>query len=177
MQCSVPLKRVYSSKRMLLTSVASPQGARVASFRLAIFGSPGPRSQIDGTCSFVPFRVCVRQDDDGHPYGVEPLGNIFLGRSSNCKPKGLGALAIFDVSFHELSRLARWQFHRHTERAKMQKHFTTAWLLWLFLSARPFRGRIPTYMQPPRSCGHPSPPPRCVLPPPPFRDKLPPPPS
>eukprot|EP00903_Cladosiphon_okamuranus_P006136 g6039.t1 len=34
--------------------------------------------------------------DDGHPYGVEPRGNIFLGRSSNCKPKGLGTLAVFD---------------------------------------------------------------------------------
>ena len=31
---------------------------------------------------------------------MEPLGNIFLGRSSNCKPQGLGTLAIFDVSFH-----------------------------------------------------------------------------
>eukprot|EP00752_Nemacystus_decipiens_P007525 g6725.t1 len=36
------------------------------------------------------------KDDDGHPYGVEPLGNIFLGRSANCKPQGLGTLAIFD---------------------------------------------------------------------------------
>eukprot|EP00904_Undaria_pinnatifida_P004790 jgi/Undpi1/1440/HiC_scaffold_11.g04831.m1 len=35
-------------------------------------------------------------DDDGHPYGVEPLGNIFLGRSSNCRPRGLGTLAVFD---------------------------------------------------------------------------------
>ncbi|CAM9578770.1 unnamed protein product [Ectocarpus sp. 12 AP-2014] len=35
-------------------------------------------------------------DKEGHPYGVEPLGNIFLGRSSDCKPRGLGTLASFD---------------------------------------------------------------------------------
>lgn len=54
------------------------------------------------------------QDDDGHPYGVEPLGNIFLGRSSNCKPQGLGTLAIFDVSFHAAANTTHaGQFRTH----------------------------------------------------------------
>ena len=38
------------------------------------------------------------EDEGHHPYGVEPLGNIFLGWSSNCRPGGLGTLAVFDVS-------------------------------------------------------------------------------
>lgn len=38
-------------------------------------------------------------DDGGHEYGVEPLGNTFLrGGITNCRPGGLGSLATFDVS-------------------------------------------------------------------------------
>lgn len=74
----------------------------------AAFGSSGTRPTIAGGMFFCfPW-----QDDDGHPYGVEPLGNIFLGRSSNCKPRGLGTLAVFDVSFHAAAQ-QRGQFHTH----------------------------------------------------------------
>lgn len=39
-------------------------------------------------------------EERGHPYGVEPLGNIFLARSFkkiNCRPGGLGKLRVLDV--------------------------------------------------------------------------------
>lgn len=63
------------------------------------------------------------QDDDGHPYGVEPLGNIFLGRSSNCKPKGLGTLATFDVSVHAAANNTGQFSHLHTHT---RSFFSTA---------------------------------------------------
>lgn len=35
---------------------------------------------------------------DGHPYGVEPFGNVFLRRIPSVRPAGLGLLNALDVS-------------------------------------------------------------------------------
>lgn len=39
------------------------------------------------------------QEKGGHPYGVEPLGNMFMrDKKRNCRGGGLGVLAVLDVS-------------------------------------------------------------------------------